>query len=161
MAGLTKPMIDLFKRALPVISVTFDIDEEVWAVNCLSCWGDGDVPQFLGQFETEPEAIRFGDLHTHWGDTGIGIPVSPIGFLGCEECTCTFTAWPAYIEPLGAGRVHSRRMLDIETADHVWIRTETVEPRPCGVCNWLLNSIGRPVEPRSLWVFWRRAGRSD
>ncbi len=74
--------IDFRSRALPLIDIHFgsptdtDIprhDVPAWIVECLSCWGAGDVAQYLGGFPSERAAIHHGDLHRHVGNLGLGL----------------------------------------------------------------------------------------
>lgn len=149
MAVREMPMIDLYPRALPVIDVHFDVDEEAWVLNCLSCWGDGDIPQFLGQFATRRRATRFGELHRHWGDMGIGLQAeSPMAWVLCTACNSCFSAWPVYTQPLGGGRTYAVRLHSLDTAEAVRLRAVAVSDPVCCQCLWIVNQGDDPI-PRS------------
>ena len=81
MPGRHAVPIDFTSRALPLIDVYVGLPTDAmiptsescpWVVECLSCWGEGDEPQFLGSLPTEHAARRLGDLHVHDGRLGTG-----------------------------------------------------------------------------------------
>ena len=150
MAVREMPMIDLHPRALPVIDVHFDVDEEAWVLNCLSCWGEGDIPQFLGQFATRRRAMHFGELHRHWGDMGIGLQAEdPMAWVLCKACNSCFSAWPVHTQPLGGGRTYAVCVLSLDTAEAVRLRAVAVSDPACSVCLWIVNHGDDPI-PRSV-----------
>lgn len=154
MAVREKSMIDLYPRALPVINVHFDVDEEAWVVNCLSCWGDGDIPQFLGQFADRRRAVKFGDRHAHWGDMGTGMRAEAwLAWISCEACGSTFTAWPPNTHPLGGGRTHARRA-HYDDFESVTIRPVHAAGSPCLPCVWVLRNIDSPFTKADFELLW-------
>lgn len=81
MPGRHAAPIDFTSRTLPIIDVFVGVPTDTgistsgafpWVVECLTCWGSGDEPQFLGSFATQAAARRRGDFHTHDGRLGIG-----------------------------------------------------------------------------------------
>jgi len=151
MAGREMPMIDLYPRALPVINVHFDNEEAAWVVNCLSCWGDGDVAQFLGQFADRSQAVKFGDRHAHGGNMGIGLQVEhPLAWVLCAACNSCFSAWPVYTQPLGGGRTYTRCVLSLDTAEAVRLQAVAVSDPVCCQCLWIVNQGDDPISRSAI-----------
>jgi len=141
-------------RRQPLINVHFDVEDETWAVNCLSCWGTGDIPQYVGQSSTEDGAWELAACHRHTGDLGTEMrPANPMAWILCATCTCCFSVWPYYGKALGGGVTYSRRVLELTTADAVQVRVAHEVDDACDACRSLIDREAGVVGSQELdWL---------